>query len=363
MNKLNWKRKILIIIPVLILLAAVISVCLDSTAFTAPHLDEHDVPLQGSIASLEKIKLGGIKQSVLIRGENTDNPVLLFVHGGPGYSEMPLIRYYNNDLEKHFTVVTWDQRGTGKSFFWGMTAKSMTAEIILSDLHELVQLLKQRFGKEKIFIAGHSWGTVLALRSARQYSDDYYAYIGIGQIVNEQRSYQLTREFCLNQASAAGNSKAMKQLANIVLPDNSELIKIKDAYILFKWLHAFHGAFYREDNMSHLNNMFAVSDEYSPIDLIRHKIGTALSLLFMRDDLEQVNLFAEIDLVNVPVFFCMGRQDYQTPFPLACEYFDFLKAPLKKMIVFEESAHYPLFEEPDKFNSVVANDILQAVFE
>lgn len=142
----------------------------------------------------------------------------------------------------------------------------------------------------------------------------------------------------------------MKQLENIDLPDNGELIKVKDANILFKWLHVFHGAFFREDTMRHLNRLFATSDEYSPIDIVKHKIGTGLSLLFLHDDLGRVNLFNEIKKVDIPVFFCMGRQDYQTPFPLAREYFDFLEAPYKQMIIFEQSAHYPLFEEAEKFN-------------
>lgn len=114
--KVNRKRKILILIPAVILLVTIIVINLDSTAFTEPYLDEHGAPVKGSIASLEKIKLSGVKQSVLIRGKDTSNPVFLYVHGGPGYSEIPLIRHYNKDLEKHFTVVTWDQRGTGKSF-------------------------------------------------------------------------------------------------------------------------------------------------------------------------------------------------------------------------------------------------------
>ena len=147
---------------------------------------------QDSITSLEKITLGGIKQTILIRGHDTKSPILLFLHGGPGFPEMDIAYKFQRKLEEHFIVVNWDQRGAGKSFSKKIPRESMTIEQFISDAHELIRFLRERFDKEKIYLVGHSWGTTLGLLLTQRYPELFFAYVGIGQVVNALESEQIS---------------------------------------------------------------------------------------------------------------------------------------------------------------------------
>ena len=267
---------------------------------------------------------------------------------------MPLIRYFNHGLENKFIVVNWDQRGTGKSLFFPMNARTMNMSLILDDLHQLVGILKKRFNKDKIFLAGHSWGSILGLYSIKKYPEDYHAYIGIGQVVCEYEACRLTYQFCYNRAIESDNKSALKELQSIELPRQGSVPGWNDSIILYKWLHRFNVAFFKEKNFSHLNRVFFESKEYSLIDLIRKKIGIGLSLLFLQDEMARINFFIDVDNFEIPVFFCIGRHDYQTPYSLVEKYCNHIKAPYKELIWFEKSAHYPLFEEPDRFDMIMS---------
>ena len=121
------------------------------------------------------ITLGGIPQAVLIRGLDTTNPVLLMLHGGPGFTEMALFATYNQDLEKDFIVVNWDQRGAGLSYDPSIPDSTMNIQQFVNDAHELVSWLKKRYNREKIYLLGHSWGSILGIHLTQQYPQDFYA--------------------------------------------------------------------------------------------------------------------------------------------------------------------------------------------
>lgn len=127
--------------------------------------------MTSSITSLEKIELGDINQWISIRGRNTSNPILLYLHGGPGTPVMPLFRHFQIPLEDHFIVVQWEQRGAGKSFSWKIPKETMIIEQFISDLHELIEILQKRFNKEKIYLMGHSWGSILGTFTVQKYPE------------------------------------------------------------------------------------------------------------------------------------------------------------------------------------------------
>lgn len=154
---------------------------------TAPIKDANREIIPRSIASLEKIKLGGMDQWILIRGNDVSNPVLLWLHGGPGAAQMPIAHHFDKNLEKDFIVVHWDQRGAGKSNPKDFDEQTMTFEQFITDAHELTQYLKRRFNTEKIYLVGHSWGTQLGIKMVQLYPEDYFAYIGIGQAVLDKQ--------------------------------------------------------------------------------------------------------------------------------------------------------------------------------
>ena len=141
-------------------------------------------PAPGGIDRLEQVELGGVRQWISIRAADPHAPVLLFLHGGPGSANLAKLRLQVPQLEKHFVVVTWDQRGAGKSASLGFDYSTLSIEQMVSDAHELVTYLKTRFGVEKIYLMGFSWGTVIGLSLADRYPQDFYAYIAVSQIVD-----------------------------------------------------------------------------------------------------------------------------------------------------------------------------------
>ena len=169
--------------------------------------------IKNGIAEMRTITIGSVNQTILIRGENANNPVLLYLHGGPGSTEMIPFRLAHKNLEKYFTVVLWEQRGTGKSFSDDISPSGMTIDQFVSDTHELTGFLLKEFGKSKIVLAGHSWGTILGILTVSKYPNDYYAYAGSGQDINPTEGEKIGYEYTL--AKAQSNKKALNELQRI----------------------------------------------------------------------------------------------------------------------------------------------------
>lgn len=140
-----------------------------------------------SISVLEQVEINGTKQQIMIRGHDQNNPVIIYVHGGPSVSEIPYAKY-EDLLEKDFTVVNYDQRGSGKSYHFNEDYSNLTADVLVDDLLELTDYISKRFGKEKVILIGHSYGTYLGTTAAYKAPEKYEAYIGIGQVSNMQES-------------------------------------------------------------------------------------------------------------------------------------------------------------------------------
>ena len=326
---------------------------------TPPIVDQAGVQVETGIAMFEKVMLGGVEQTILIRAHDPANPVLLFLHGGPGSPETPLVVHFNQELEKHFVVVNWDQRGAGKSFSKKIPEESFTIDKFAEDTHQLVTWLKQKYDQEKIFLVGHSWGSGLGMYVVEQYPEDFHAYVGTGQIVDLRRNEQLSYEFVLEHARQADHEKAVKQLEKIGYPENGEYKDgLKGTMTQRKWLTIFGGFLYGESSMKPVFQVYSRSPEYTFFDMIRFLKGSRRSLQLLLDEILEINLIEQVPAVQVPVYFVIGRHDYTTPFVLAEEYFDQLQAPYKEFIWFEKSAHSPPFEEPDKFHRLMIEKVL-----
>jgi pimeloyl-ACP methyl ester carboxylesterase len=314
--------------------------------------------LDGSIASLERIRLGGVRQAVLIRGKRVDNPLLLFLHGGPGTSEMAWVRRFNSALEEKFIVVNWDQRKAGKSFSPFIPAGSMTPEQFVSDAHELMEILCKRFGKKKIFIVGHSWGSVLGTMLAQKHPRRIAAYVGVGQVVDLVENERISHRFALETARRENNARAVRileKMRNYPLTVGT----ISDLRRQRKLLIRFGGALFGERSLAGLFKAF-LGPEHTIFDLLPFLAGSIFSILDMWKGLLQTVHFMETALIfQVPVYFCIGRHDFNTPFELAEKYFNALQAPKKELIWFERSAHSPCFEEPEKFCNVLIDTVLR----
>lgn len=318
---------------------------------TRPFVNKDDKKIEDSIAEQRYLLLGGVKQWTLLRGRSIHNPILIFLHGGPGMSEHGFFRYCNSELENHFLVVGWDQRGTGKSYCKNIDLESMKIDQFITDLHELVTYLKQRFAQEKVYLVCKSWGTLLGTLYCSKYPRDIAAYVGIGQISDIQKSERLSYQFTLGEAKKRKNNKALKDLQSINGASGSD---IEDVRKQRKWLVKFGGHVYGHSSLLRyfIPKLLSV-DEYSWADIIRLKLGSKISTNALWSEIFDVNFFEQVPSLDVPTYFFLGRHDYCVPSALAAEYFEYLRAPFKKLIWFENSGHNPPFEEPERFNEIM----------
>jgi pimeloyl-ACP methyl ester carboxylesterase len=299
------------------------------------------------IAELKRVDLNGYPQWLLIRGQDVSRPLLLFLHGGPGESNMWLAHCTMNELEKHFVCINWDQRGAGKSFRPGPSAESMTIEQFVQDTIALIELLCARFGQQKVLLLGHSWGSVLAMEVAAARPELLYAVIGMGQVVDMQRGEDISYRYVLERARAEHNRKAIRALEQL---GGSDTYRKDSTFVQRRWLMHYGGMVHALDTGA-IVSILLHSPECSIADCIRGlaRRDMKFSCRLMGDEIMGVNLLQEIPELAVPVFFFTGRYDFTTPFALVEQFYASLKAPCKKLIWFEHSAHMPHMEEPDKF--------------
>lgn len=341
--------RILLYVAGAVIAAIVIVLALSARTYTPPFVDGTGKTLPNSIAEERRIVLGGWDQYVLVRSRNKANPILLFVHGGPGTPEMPLVRVYNNDLENDFVFVNWDQRGTGKSYASNIDPKTITLDQITRDLDQLVDQLRAEFGKSKVLFVCHSWGTQLCLSYLAQHANKASAYIAIGQAVNQQRSDQEGYDWALVEARRRGDQAAAKDLEDIGPPPYSpERVIRQRAYI-----GAYGGAFHKAQPLWQTLLTALKSPETSWTDYFAFKAGGEISLKALWGTLQGWDAVRDYPRLDVPTFFIHGRYDRQVSALQAELYFNKLAAPKKEFIWFENSAHSPPFEEPERFNAEV----------
>ena len=167
---------------------------------------------------LLEIPVGSTKQWLSISRANHNNPVLLMIHGGPASTEMPTSWWFQGGWEDYFTVVQWDQRGAGKSYNTNdplLIRPTLNLERMVDDAHEVVEYLRHRYDKEKIFVLGHSWGSIIGISIAQRYPQLLHAYIGTGQLINGRDNERVSYEETLRAATAAGNTRAVSELKSI----------------------------------------------------------------------------------------------------------------------------------------------------
>ncbi|AWC29687.1 MULTISPECIES: alpha/beta fold hydrolase [Bacillus cereus group] len=311
---------------------------------TPSFYTENKQLIPGSIATIESVMINNRKQSLLIRGRAVTNPILLWCHGGPGMAQIGFIRHFQKELEKSFIVVNWDQRGAGKSFSWRDIQTPFTIEQFVSDTLEVIRYLLSRFNRKNLFLAGHSWGSIIGLNVAHAYPEYIKAYIGIGQIVHMKQNEELLFQHLIHSAQKHGHTRALTSLAKL---GNPPFLDMKRLMIQRRWLGTFGGAIQNGSSFSFIRKGF-FSSEYTWLDWLKFLAGHVKSGTLWEEMLT-IDFFSTIVELSVPVYFCSGRFDYQTPYTLVQQYCDRIRAPIKKMIWFPNSAHSPNLEEPERF--------------
>lgn len=312
---------------------------------TPKLLNEKRRHIEGSVAELTFVTINGVKQSVMIRGTDFHHPILLFLHGGPGLAQIGYIRRFQSELEKHFLVVNWDQRGAGKSYSPNIPPNSLTIEQLIQDTYELILYILNRFKQKKLFLVGHSWGSIIGAFVAQRYPELIHAYIGIGQMSDVERNDLITYQLVLIHARQNERKLAIKKLQQIGYPPYKN---IKEINVLRHFVSKFGGEF-RNQSLKRILLKSALGPEYTLADWRRYKKGIYFTLQHLGPEIRKINLFEQLDTLEVPVYFCIGRYDTLSSVEMQENYFDFLTSPHKDIIWFENSAHYPHIEEPNAF--------------
>jgi pimeloyl-ACP methyl ester carboxylesterase len=294
-------------------------------------------PVTGSIARLERVRLGGVDQSILIRGADSTRPIVLFLHGGPGMPAMFLAHAFQGPLERDFVVVQWDRRGAGKSYAARWPAESLTVRRTLNDLYELTMLLRIRFRRRRIDLVAHSWGTLLGLVAVREHPEWYRLYVGMGQVVPDTaRGHATQRAEVLARARRLGDTSLVRRLSTpgAVATEND----------LFRVGGELRGA----TSFWPILRTGLSAPEYTLWDAWNVRRGASLLQHALQPD-PVARLPVAGDTLFVPLFLFLGRDDLNTPSDLAARYLQTLHAPRQTVVWFERSAHFPFFEEPDRF--------------
>jgi pimeloyl-ACP methyl ester carboxylesterase len=308
-----------------------------------------------NIEEMSFVELGGEKQYIEITGKSDNNPVLLFIHGGPGWPQTPQLRYFNSDLTTAFTLVTWDQHGCGKTSMNNPEPKNLTLEQIIEDAHELTQILKKKFNRDKIFLAGYSWGSIVGLHLAEKYPEDYYTYVGIAQVINMRKGIEVSRKWITERAIEKADTGTLRILSQLNKRDsqfcNGDLACFIKQYEL---LVKYNGALYNPESGKEEEKAMK---EYEDYKNYKWDEGSQFSARHLEKDMFDADL-TYIRKLEIPVIFFEGRHDWNVPSVLAEEFEKNLVAPQKGLVWFEKSGHGLLYEEPAKFNKLMIENLI-----
>lgn len=304
-------------------------------------------------------QLGGVRQVVNVRGTDRANPIILFLHGGPGAVEIPIAWSFQRPWEDYFTVVQWDQRGAGRSY--ALTdpktiAPTLTLERYRDDAIELIELLRQKYGKRKIVLVGHSWGSLLGLAVATARPDLLHAYVGMGQMIDFRENERAGYEWTLAEARRRGDKEAVAALEALTPYPGPGTLDIGRVDTLRKYSVRYGALAAYRDNADFYFRPIRLSPLYTPADIAAWQAGSAFSVQTFIPRMTEISFAATTDL-RVPVVFMLGRHDYTTAAPLAAAWLAKASAPAKQLVWFEHSAHLPMVEEPGKMLIELVNRV------
>lgn len=279
------------------------------------------------------IDIGGIKQWISISGTNRRNPVLLFLHGGPGNSVMRYADNFTSELQNKFVVVQWDQRESGKTAELNVFGKPVTVALMEHDAVEVILYLRSRFSQDKIFLMGHSWGGFLGMMVALNHPELLHAYVAVCPMVNQLESERWSLKWMMNKAKQDNNNEALGELAAVDIPFGGG----DQLYYHRSWLARMLG------------------NKPPPRDFVE---AWSLKWLTLFNEASAVNFFQVAPEIKCPVYFFVGTSDIQTNWEITRDYHERLKAPKKGIYFFENTGHNLNTKEPEKFQKTVLKEIL-----
>ncbi len=340
------------------LLLLVGALLLVSPGRPAPFLDAAGNHRKGSLSEKVFVDINGARQGMFIKSVDTTHPVLLYLHGGmPDYF---LTAQHPTGLEQVFTVVWWEQRGSGISTGADLPPGTMMMEQLISDVIAVTDHLRRRFGKQKIYLMGHSGGTFLGVQAVARAPERYHAYIGVAQMSYQLESERLAYEHMLGELRARGSTKMVAKLeaAPVTLAGGvpPEYVAVRDELMHDLGIGTMHEMRSLLTGLVIPSFLFREYTLAEKVSLWRAKSRSGISVVW--DEMVATDLRQRVKALETPVYFFHGRHDYTVNYALAKSYFDGIEAPVKGFYTFESSAHSPMFEEPDRMIRILREDVL-----
>jgi pimeloyl-ACP methyl ester carboxylesterase len=321
--------------------------------------NERDYAVQSpnGVDERKYVAIGGIQQWITIRGEDRSNPLLLFLHGGPGDCTSLWSYAAFRPWLKHFTVVQWDQRGAGKTL--GKTgpgiAPTLTLDRLVQDGIELSEWLRKTEQRDKILLVGHSWGSILGVLIAKARPDLFHAFVGTGQVADPLTSYTVSHRELLEKAQAIGEEQAIRELQEVGPPPYRDG---RGYGVQRKWSNLFEGANFFIASMVG----FALSAPgYRLSDFNHWSEGQVLSAERLVPASSQLEASALAGEFALPVFVIQGAEDFTTPTSLARAFVESIRAPRKEFIPIEGGGHFAVFMKSDVFLNELRSRVLPLV--
>lgn len=355
----------LLLIPAAMLAAATLfalSIWINSPGEPEAFLNADGTRMENSISEKIFVEINGAKQGMFLRGKDIANPVLLFVHGGPCFPEYFLFDRYETGVEDVFTVCYWEQRGGGLSYTKGMDPNSVTMQQLKEDTIAVTEYLSARFGQEKIYMMAHSGGTFFSIQAASEHPELYKAYIGIAQISNQMESERRAYSYLAEQSEKSGDQKTLRQLAAFpVLEDDSAIKPFFQSMVRDQSMHAL--------GVGTMKNMRSVmKDVFLPVLFckaytVQEKIDfwaskfTFINKTSVKDELLTTDLTQVVRSLEIPVYFFSGADDMTVHHDLSKSFLDGIIAQVKGFYTFQNSAHSPQFEEPERMLEILTKDV------
>jgi pimeloyl-ACP methyl ester carboxylesterase len=361
-------RRLLALLPTGLLSLAVIGLAalVALPASTPPVLGANGQPILGSIAELTTVELGGQEQAISIRAADPDKPVLLYLSGGPGQSDIAFARALLQPFEQDFVVVVWDQRGSGKSHAALDPTSTYTLDALVGDTIALTDYLRDRFAEEKIYLLGESWGSTLGVLAVQERPDLFHAYIGSGQMVSQRVTDQIIWRDLLAYADRTGNGELYDEILTLGEPPYHDTpwanSLVMGYYALLETPYDPPAAYIARGEASGVGSFGLFGSEYTFVDNANLIRGLVDMFSLMYPQLQGIDFRTDVPKLEVPVYVLDGENELRGRRDLALEWFEGLTAPHKELITYANAGHAVAFEQADAFLRLMNEEIVPATY-
>ena len=336
-------------------------------ASTPPVRDADGGVVPGSIATLDTVLLGGDPHTVMVRAADPGAPVLLYLSGGPGQSDLALARALSEPWVDDVVFATFDQRGNGTSYAALLPTEEATLDRAVTDVIELTTYLRARFGEDKVILMGESWGTILGVLAVERRPDLFHAYLGSGQMVDVTETDRRIYRDLVAYADRTDDHAVAALTERIGEPPYADL-PWANADVMLAYEHLY-GPYtpsqgYRDRGAASGLDAFGIrGPEYRLVDKVDVLRGLFDTFSVMYPQLQGLDLRREVPRLEVPVFLLDGAAELDGRRDLALEWFATLDAPTKRLVTFEGAAHAVAFEQADAVDRLLADEVLPLVGE